>query len=197
MSPLSKNARLFRALREIVGPARKFWGRNKTPPPKSHDEKLKQALDQLNPESYQVYHRVPCSEGIIDHLIFARSGAFIAISEQAPTGMITQNSGLLLLDGKPLGSDPLHQVLSWVFALRTELRPQVQQDIWITGVICFTHAFVQVPEPVQGVHVVFTRSMAKLLVTCKPNTSLAPWLWEHASTFTQGIPPSNHPTDTP
>jgi hypothetical protein len=143
------------------------------------EEKVGAILDALDPALYQVFHDVPCPRGNIDHVVLTRKGAVFVIETKSHPGRVTADGKTLLHNGQPFEKDFINQTLSNALWLGGQLKSFADQEVWVTGVLCFSRGYVDIRGPIQGIRVTYAKNLISTLDRARTIDHLADWMWEH------------------
>ncbi|WP_273000884.1 nuclease-related domain-containing protein [Hydrogenibacillus schlegelii] len=131
------------------------------------EERVETILSTL-PDTYDVFHDLPCPVGNIDHIVVGPTGIFV-IETKSHRGEITVSSdGSLLRDGRPLEKNVVSQVWRQTMWLKEILESRLGHSVFIHPFLVFVNGFVQVYRPVQGVTVLPGKWLAET-ITKKPS----------------------------
>ena len=140
------------------------------------EEKMGALFDGLS-DDYVVLHDVASGHGNIDHVLLSRTKGLFVVETKSHHGRVTANGGELLLNGHPTEKNFVHQTLSNCLWLKDWVKQNLQMDAWVTGVIVFTNAFVEVRQPVRGIHVINKGYLQRFLER-QQDSAGAMRLWE-------------------
>lgn len=143
------------------------------------EEKIGAILDALDPALYQVFHDVPCPRGNIDHVVLTRKGAVIIIETKSHPGRVTADGKTLLHNGKPFEKDFINQTLSNALWLGGQLKAFADQEIWVTGVLCFSRGYVDIRGSIHGIRVTYAKNLVSTLDKARTIDHLADWMWDY------------------
>ena len=140
------------------------------------EEKMGNLFDSM-PDDYLVLNDVVCGHGNIDHLILSRTKGVFVIETKSHHGRVTADGSGLLLNGHPTEKDFINQTLGNCLWLKEWIKQNLQMDAWVTGVIVYTNAYVEVRQPIRGVHVINKGFLQRFLERQRDNPR-AGELWE-------------------
>ncbi|QZA33268.1 nuclease-related domain-containing protein [Hydrogenibacillus sp. N12] len=131
------------------------------------EQRVEKILSSL-PDTYVVFHDLPCPAGNIDHIVVGPTGIFV-IETKSHRGEITVSSdGNLLRDGRPLEKNVVSQVWRQTMWLKETLESRLGHSVFIHPFLVFVNGFVRVYRPVQGVTVLPGKWLVET-ITKKPS----------------------------
>lgn len=140
------------------------------------EEELGALFDAL-PDGYFVLNDVALDYGNIDHVILSRTKGLFVIEAKSHHGRVSAEGSTLLIDGHATEKDFIAQTLRNCLVLKQWIKERLQVDVWITGVVVFTNAFVELRQPVRGVHVINKGYLHRFLDR-QPDNRSAALLWD-------------------
>ncbi len=156
------------------------------------EEQMGTLFDALS-DDYWVLNDVSSGRGNIDHLLVSKTKGIFVIETKSHRGRITADGDGLLLNGHPTEKNFINQTLGNCLWLKERMKQTLQTDVWVTGVIVFTNAFVQVQQPIRGVHVINKGFFERWLERQKDNPR-ARQLWERRDELGALVTDSPHPS---
>ncbi|MCL6577064.1 nuclease-related domain-containing protein [Kyrpidia sp.] len=131
------------------------------------EERVEEILSSL-PDTYRVFHDLPCPMGNIDHIAVGPAGIFV-IESKSHRGKITVTpDGNLLRDGRPFEKNVVNQVWRQTMWLKETLESHLGQSVFVHPFLVFVNGFVQVYRPVQEVTVLPGKWLVET-ITKKPS----------------------------
>jgi len=129
------------------------------------------------PEGYVVLNDVEIGYGNIDHVILSRSKGLFVVETKSHHGNVSAERGRLLLNGHAAEKDFIAQTMRNCLTLKQWVKENLQTNAWVTGAVVFTNAFVELRQPLQGVHVINKGYLLKFLERQRDNPDAAR-IWE-------------------
>ncbi len=126
------------------------------------EQVVAEALHRL-PEEYHVFHDLDFNGFNIDHVVVGPNGIFL-IETKSQTGAVSAAGVTLRKSGWPFFKDPLSQCWRQAYALRDYLLQHNVQKAFITPVLCFSRAAVDVRQPVRDIAVLGVRHLAPFIL---------------------------------
>jgi len=126
------------------------------------EEQIGEILDGLG-EGFEVIHDVETPYGNIDHLVIGQHCGIVLIETKSHHGKVSARGDQLLVNGRLPEKDFIRQSLRNTYWLRQVVEFVTKDKAWITPVIVFTNAFVEVSGTIKGVHVVNVRFLERFL----------------------------------
>ena len=164
-----------------------------------HFEKGAEAEEQAaailagdSPDRYHIINDVPCPYGNIDHVVISREGGVFAIETKSTHGTIDSTGDSLLVNGSVPERDPIRQVRPNAMWLKDTLGRVTGKKPYVTAVVFFPHAYVNVRKPVQGVVISSAPFLPRVLKQLPHFTSHQDLLWSLRSEVTASLV-NNHP----
>ncbi len=127
----------------------------------SGEEKVADVLLSL-PDGFEVYNDVQFDGFNIDHVVASPAGVFL-IETKSHGGKVSNEGERLLLNGKAPEKDFLNQTWSQTYRLQDYLMENMNVEVKVRPIICFSTAFVEVRKPVKGIEVVNVGYLGKFL----------------------------------
>lgn len=125
------------------------------------------------PQKCLVVHEVAARYGNIEHLVIREDGAVFLIETKPHRGFITQQNGLLLVDGCAFESDFIRQTTTNAFVLRDLLTDGLGISPFIHAAIVFPNASVGVEKAIYGVDVIEGGQLAPWMAKARGNQEIA------------------------
>jgi hypothetical protein len=141
------------------------------------EELIGRLLAQLGPD-YLVWNDVKSPYGNIDHIVYNKRGCIFLIETKSHYGNVRAVGGKLLLDGAPFEKDILQQTMNNAYWVREKVQSSLGLTTWVTPVIVFTRAFVEVSEPVKGVNILYRKVLLRFIENEKHGSPAGLKLWE-------------------
>ena len=141
-------------------------------------QKITALLKNL-PADHMVLHDLDTGRNIVDHLIIRKDGAIFLIETQPHSGVITEEHGELLRDGRPFEKNLLKQTNNSVYWLQTFLKARVGSKLWIHSAIVFPEASIEVRGKVKGVQIISAVSLKRWMWRTGGNPYIAALVWPH------------------
>lgn len=126
------------------------------------EQVVAEALHRL-PEEYHVFHDLDFKGFNIDHVVVGPNGIFL-IETKSQKGAVSNIDATLRKNGWPFFKDPLSQCWRQAYALRDYLVQHNVQKAFVTPVLCFSRASVDVRQPVRDIAVLGVRYLVPLIL---------------------------------
>ncbi|MCX7607713.1 MAG: NERD domain-containing protein [Anaerolineales bacterium] len=149
------------------------------------EEVIGDLLATLN-DDYFVLNDVSSPYGNIDHIVIAKHGVFL-LETKAHGGRVEILSDRLLVNGKNPEKNFIAQALRNTYWLREEIERITGQKIWITPLIVFTNAFVEINRPIKGVIVTNKKFLISILHRQTRHHSGMTKVWEMKERIAQEL----------
>jgi len=150
------------------------------------EERMGNLFDSLS-DDYLVLNDVVSGHGNIDHLILSRTKGVFVIETKSHHGRVTADGNGLLLNGHPPEKDFINQTLGNSLWLKEWIRQNVRVDAWVSGVVVFTNAFVEVRQPIRGVHII-NKGFLQRFLDKQPVKREAGLMWERRNNLEALLP---------
>lgn len=131
------------------------------------EEKVELLLSSL-PDTYSVFHDLPCPLGNIDHIVVGPTGVFVIETKSHRGNIVVSSDGQLMRNGRPLEKDVVKQVWRQTFWLKETLESRLGETVFIHPFLVFVNGFVRVRNPVKGVTILPGKWLVESM-TKKPN----------------------------
>ena len=141
-------------------------------------EKISALLQNL-PADHVVLHDLDTGRNVIDHLIFRKDGAIFLIETQPHSGIITEQFGELLRDGRPFEQNILRHTNNNVYWLQQFLKARLGSKLWINSAIVFPEASIEIRGKVKGVQIISAVSLKRWMWRSGGNPYIAAMVWPH------------------
>lgn len=115
------------------------------------EEEVEAILSGLSSDQYYVLHDIPCDYGNIDHIVISCEGAVFAIETKSSSGTVDVVGEKLLVNGLSPERDYIKQARTNAMWLKDSLGRILSQKPYVTAVILFPNAYVNVRRPVRDV----------------------------------------------
>jgi hypothetical protein len=142
------------------------------------EERVARILDGEYPGEFFVINDVMFPGGNIDHVVISRSGAVFTIETKSGGRRVDARGETLLLDGKPFERDPVQQALREAMWVKERLGEVVGQKPYVTAVVLFTDAYVNVRERIRDVNIASLGFLDRILTTVPSATLQRESLWK-------------------
>jgi len=111
-------------------------------------------LEQLVSEGYLVFNDIRFKYGNIDHLVIRPDAAAFLVETKSHTGRVTTDSKRILVNGKPLKTNPISQVMRSIRWIRDLAKRLSGKNPWVVAVLVFPNADVQIRGSIKRVNVI-------------------------------------------
>jgi hypothetical protein len=138
-------------------------------------------------EQYYVINDVPCPYGNIDHVVISRDGGVFAIETKSTSGTVDSDGDSLQVNGRLPDRDPIRQVRRNAMWLKDAIGRVTTKKPYVTAVVFFPHAYVNVRKPVQGVVISSARFLPRVLRRPPRFTSHQDRLWTMRSELSASL----------
>ena len=126
------------------------------------EQVVAEALHRL-PGEYHVFHDLDFNGFNIDHVVVGPNGIFL-IETKSQTGAVSAAGVTLRKSGWPFFKDPLSQCWHQTYALQNYLLQHNVQKAFITSVLCFSRAAVEIRQPVRDIAVLGVRHLVPFIL---------------------------------
>jgi len=104
-------------------------------------------------DNLAILHNVAGPYGDLDHIVFRANGAVAVLDTKSHRGRVTEASGRLRINGRPFEKDVVNQVYRNVLWFKDLLKSRYGIEAFVTAILVFPNARVDVRRPVKGVEV--------------------------------------------
>lgn len=127
-------------------------------------EEMVQRILALLPDTYHVFHDLPCPLGNIDHIAVGPTGIFV-IETKSHNGKITATpEGVILRDRKPLRNNVVRQARGQTFWLKEQLQSRLGKPVFVHSILIFVNGSVDVPGTVKNIAVLGRESLVPAIL---------------------------------
>ena len=141
------------------------------------EELVEELLGDLD-DNFEILHDISSPYGNIDHIVIAASGSIFLIETKAHGGQVEINNNQLLVNGKYPEKNFIAQTLKNSYWLRGEIEKVIGQKSWITPMLVFTNAFVQMGQMIKGVHILDKKFLLPTLQRVSRGNQNMSKIWE-------------------
>ena len=124
------------------------------------------------PDSYHVFHNVPCAKGgDLDHIVVGPTGVFALSTKSYKGHVVRRPNGTITLNGHPLDElDEAQQLALW---LATRLKSALGDQVpYVRPVLVLPLAEVSVPATENNVWIVTDTNLQEVIAPEKPKKSI-------------------------
>jgi hypothetical protein len=140
-------------------------------------EKTVGALLEALGNDYKVWHDVPITYGNIDHVVLCKNGQIFMIETKANKGRVTFAGDDLKINGYIPEKNMIRQCLNNLFELQAIVEQNTGRKTWVTAILVFTDAYVQIRMPIKGVTVTYAKNLQWVIRNKERGQKPAPELW--------------------
>jgi len=140
-------------------------------------EKTVGALLEALGNDYKVWHDVPITYGNIDHVVLCKNGRIFMIETKANKGRVTFAGDDLKINGYIPEKNMIRQCLNNLFELQAIVEQNTGRKTWVTAILVFTDAYVQIRMPIKGVTVTYAKNLQWVIRNKERGQKPAPELW--------------------
>lgn len=143
------------------------------------EERVATILAGKSPSDFFVISDVSFPIGNIDHVVISRAGGVFAIETKSVKGRVDSRGEMLLLDGTPMERDPIQQALREAIWVKERIGDVLGQRPYVTAVVLFTQAYVNVRKRIRDVDVASIRFLDRVLTTLPSTASQSGSIWRN------------------
>jgi hypothetical protein len=131
------------------------------------------------PDDWVVWHDVTSPYGNIDHVVLSRTRGLFIVETKSHSGRVAPaaDGQSVVVNRRAPEKDFVGQCHRNAIWLRDHVRSELGIAPWVTAVLVFSRAYVEVRRPVRGVQVVNAGYLLKFLDRC-PERGEAEHLWQ-------------------
>lgn len=126
---------------------------------KRAEQLVSDTLLGLVPEDYVVLNDVKFKYGNIDHLVIRPDGCIFLIETKSHRGKVTTDGKRILVNGKPLGRNPVSQVMRSIRWIKALVKRLSVKGLWVVSLVAFPNARVAFRGSIGRVNVVNLRDL--------------------------------------
>jgi hypothetical protein len=129
------------------------------------EDRVKVKLLGLMPAGYVIMNDIKYRYGNIDHVAIRPDGTIFLIETKSHAGRISTDGRELLVNGRPLKSNPISQVMTSIRWLRDLALRLSNKPPWIVAVVVFPNAKFCIRRSVNRVNVMAADKLIEFIRT--------------------------------
>jgi hypothetical protein len=141
------------------------------------EEQVGELLKQLG-DDFVVMNDVKSPYGNIDHVVYDRRGNIFMVETKSHGGSVKAWGDQLVLNGHAFEKDILGQCRKNAIWIRKKVEGRLHLNAWITAVLVFTNAFVEIGNPIKKVHYMNKKYLVSFLQKTDASSPAGLKLWE-------------------
>lgn len=128
-------------------------GTGKEPAWKIAEKRVGEVLLRLLSDGYFILNDIRYRYGNIDHVVIRPDGMGFVLETKSHTGRVTTDGHRILINGRPLETNPISQVMRNIRWIRNLAKRLSGKNPWIVAVLVFPNACVTFRHSVKRVNV--------------------------------------------
>ena len=125
----------------------------KEPAWKIAENRVGEGLLELLPDGCLILNDIKYRYGNIDHVVIRPDGTIFLCETKSHKGTVTSDGKRILLNGRPLKTNPISQVMRSIRWIRDLAKRLSGKNPWVVAVVVFPNARVTVRRSVKRVNV--------------------------------------------
>jgi len=148
------------ALKQNLADSARFRVKSAKQPPQNRqasgleaERKVSETLLELLTDGYLILNDIKYRYGNIDHVVVRPDGTIFLCETKSHKGTVTSDGKRILVNGKPLKTSPISQVMRSIRWIRVLAKQLSGRNPWIVAVVVFPNANAQIHRAVKRVNV--------------------------------------------